>query len=32
LEHRVEGANLIVTLPAGLPDVHAYALRVSPRT
>ena len=28
LEHRSEGGNLIVTLPADLPEAHAYTLRI----
>ena len=28
LEHRAEGGNLIVTLPADLPDAHAHVLRI----
>jgi hypothetical protein len=30
LEHRADGGNLTVTLPAGLADAHAYTLKISP--
>jgi alpha-L-fucosidase len=29
LKHRSENGNLIVTLPAGLPDAHAYTLKIT---